>query len=217
MKKLVVLLLAVLLCVGVFAGCGDKSNPGLEDAKEYLDTVMKAKSESTPADYALLNQVAIGQDKYTIEWSVNVSNGVKIVVAENGDVSVDIDERTPVDIAYVLTATIKNADGDTITATYNRKVPAFKELTWAQFTATEDDTAVVISGVITGIVNTETKHELYLEDADGGYYVYNLAAEKMEGLAIGMEIRVLGIRDTYYGVNQIIEASVEILTPSSHP
>jgi ABC-type glycerol-3-phosphate transport system substrate-binding protein len=134
MKKLVALLLAVLMCVGVFAGCGNKSNPGLEDAKEYLDTVMKSGSESTPADYALLNQVTIGKDKYTIEWSVNVSEGVKVVVAENGDVSVDVNERTPADIAYVLTATIKSADGKTITATYNLKVPAFKELTWAEFT-----------------------------------------------------------------------------------
>lgn len=217
MKKLVALLLAVLMCVGVFAGCGNKSNPGLEDAKEYLDTVMKSGSESTPADYALLNQVTIGKDKYTIEWSVNVNEGVKVVVAENGDVSVDVNERTPADIAYVLTATIKSADGKTIIATYNRKVPAFKELTWAEFTATEDDAAVVISGVITGIVNTETKHELYLEDADGGYYVYNLSAEKMEGLAIGMEIRVLGIRDTYYGVNQIIDASVEIINSELKP
>ena len=215
MKKLIALVLIALLCLGVLAGCSGKA--GLEDAKEYLDSIMKPKAEKTPADYEVLNKVMIGQDEYTIEWSVDVQEGVKVVVAEDGKVTIDVDERAEADIPYVLTAVIKNAKGKTIETSYNRKVPAFKELTWAEFTATADDEAVVVKGVITGIVNTETKHELYLEDADGGYYVYNLDAEKMEGLAIGMEIRVLGIRDTYYGVNQVVEASVEIINSTPAP
>ncbi len=215
------MLLVTVLCICTLVGCGcngcGKADEGLNSAKEYLDTVMKAGSENTPADYTVLNKVVIGKDEYTVTWSVDVTEGVKVVVAEDGTVTIDVDERAAADIAYVLKATIKNAEGKTIETSYNRKVPAFKELTWAEFTATEDDTAVVISGIITGIINTETKHELYLEDKDGGYYVYNIAAEKMEGLVIGMEVRVLGIRDTYYGVNQVIEASIEIINETPAP
>jgi len=216
MKRLLALMLATLMCLGLLAGCSN-GNTGLNDAKEYLDTVMKAGSENTPADYTVLNKVVIGKEEYTVSWSVDVTADVQIVVAEDGTVTVDVNDRAAADVAYVLTATIKDANGKTITATYNRKLPAFKELTWAEFAAAEDDTAVVVKGIITGIINTETKHELYLESTDGGYYVYNLAAEKMEGLEIGMEIRVLGIRDTYYGVNQIIEASVEIINATPAP
>ena len=218
MKKILALILAVVTCLAVFAGCGDKGKDGLQAAKEYLDTIMKAKSENTPADYDVLEKVMIGQkDVYTIEWSVNVTDNVKVVVAEDGKVTIDVNERSEADVAYVLTATIKNAKGKTIKTSYNRNLPAFKELSWSEFCAAADDSAVVIKGIITGIVNTDTKHELYLEDKDGGYYVYNLDASKMEGLAVGMEIRVSGIRDTYYGVNQVIEASVEILNSELAP
>jgi len=217
MKRLLALVLATLMCLSVLAGCKSGGNTGLDDAKEYLDTVMKAGSENTPADYTVLNKVVIGKVEYAVSWSVDVTAGVRVVVAEDGTVTVDVDERAAADVAYVLTATIKDADGKTVSTSYNRKVPAFKELTWAEFCATEDDAAVVVSGIITGIIDTETKHELYLEDTDGGYYVYNLDAEKMDGLEIGMEIRVLGIRDTYYGVNQIIDASVEIINETPAP
>ncbi|MBR2927141.1 MAG: hypothetical protein IKC31_06150 [Clostridia bacterium] len=216
MKRLLALTLALLMCLSFLASCGGGKD-GLEGAKEYLDTIMKAGSENTPADYTVLNKIVIGKDEYTITWSVDVTQDVLVTVADDGTVTIDVNERAAADVAYVLTATIKNAKGKTITTSYNRKLPAFKELTWAEFVATEDDQAVVISGIITGIINTDTKHELYLEDADGGYYVYNLAAEKMNGLQIGMKIRVLGIRDTYYGVNQVIDANVEILDATPAP
>ena len=216
MKKLLALVLIALLCVGVFAGCS-LSDGGLEDAKEYVDSIMKPKAESTPADYEVLAQVTIGQETFTIEWSVDVTSGVKVVVAEDGKVTIDVDERAAADVAYVLKATIKNANGKTIETSYNRKVPAFKELTHSEFTQKADDEAVVIKGVITGIVNTDTKHEIYLEDSVGGYYVYNVAAEKMEGLVIGMEIRVLGVKGTYYGVHQVEDASIEIINATPAP
>ena len=216
MKKLLSLVLIALLCVGIFVGCA-VTDGGLTDAKEYLDSIMKPKAESTPADYEVLGQVTIGQDTFTIEWSVDVEAGVKVVVSDDGKVTIDVDERAAADVAYVLKATIKNADGKTIETTYNRKVPAFKELSHTEFTQKADDEAVVIKGVITGIVNTSSKHEIYLEDSVGGYYVYNVAAEKMEGLAIGMEIRVLGVKGTYYGVHQVEDASIEIINSTPAP
>lgn len=215
MKRILALALLALMCVAMLVGC--PSTDGLQSAKEYLDTIMLAKAESTPADYEVLNRVVIGQTNvYTITWSVNVTEGVAIVV--DGDkVTVDVNERAEAEIPYVLTATLKDANGNTVTASYNRRVPIFQELTWAQFTATEDDQPVVIRGTITGIVNTSTKHELYLEDEDGGYYVYNLPEDEMDDLAVGLDVRVSGIRDTYYGVNQVIEASVEVMNAEPNP
>ena len=215
MKKLLALVLIAVLCLGVLISCGGNSD--LEGAKEYLDTIMKPRAEKTPADYDVLAQVKVGDVTFPVEWSVDVTEGVKVVVGEDGKVTIDVDEKTATDIAYVLTATIKDEKGNTVTTSYNRIVPAFKELTHAEFTATADDEAVVIKGIITGIVNTTAKHELYLQDKDGGYYVYNIDADKIKDLKIGQEIRVSGIRDTYYGVNQIVEASVEVLNATPAP
>ena len=211
-KKKLLGFLAAMACLTCFAGCKDDAETNtLESAKSYLDSIYKAQVTVTAADTELYNKVTIDGVTYNVAWSVNVESGVKIVVNEDGTITLDIDENAPADVNYVLTATITDAEGNTIQTSYDRTVPKFKELTWAEFTATEDEKAVVIKGVISGIVNTDTKHELYLQDADGGYYVYNLEAAKMEGLAVGMEIRVRGIRDTYYGVNQIVDAGVEIL------
>jgi len=85
-------------------------------------------------------------------------------------------------------------------------------LTWDEFVAAEDDTPVVVKGVIGGIVETSKENDLYLQDENGGYFVYKLAVKPSEqGLKVGMTVRVSGIRDTYYGVNQITDAKVEIL------
>ena len=145
MKKLLALFLIALLCVGIFVGCA--GNDGLEAAKEYLDSIMKPKAESTPADYEVLGKVVIGQDEFAIEWSVDVTEGVKVVVAEDGKVTIDVDERAAADVAYVLKATIKDANGKTIETSYNRKVPAFKELSHSEFTQKADDEAVVVKAL----------------------------------------------------------------------
>ena len=208
--------LAAMACLTCMAGCKEDTN-SLDAAKSYLDSIYKPQVTITASDTELYNKVTIDGVTYNVTWSVNVESGVKIVKNEDGTITLDIDENSPADVNYVLTATITDAEGNTIQASYNRTVPKFKELTWAEFTATEDEKAVVIKGVISGIVNTDTKHEIYLQDNDGGYYVYGVEAAKMEGLAVGMEIRVRGIRDTYYGVNQIVDAGIEILnaTPTA--
>lgn len=209
MKKQLIGVLASLGCLACFAGCG--GNKELEQAKDYVQELYKNVSAETNADYTRAGFVKINGVDYSIVWTVNVTEGVTVTTNEDGDYVIDVNENTETAIPYVLTATISDAKGNKETLTYNYTVPKFTELTWQQFTAAEDDTAVVIKGVIGGIVNTSSKHELYLQDDDGGYYVYNLAAEKMEGLQIGQEIRVRGTRDTYYGVNQVVEADVEVL------
>lgn len=212
MKKLITGILATLTCVtgaAGFASCFAEDG-GLDKAKSYIDSLYKTAALETGADFERPGSVPIDGKTYNIVWSVNVSEGVVVVKNEDGTYTIDVDEAAEADVEYVLTGKISDGT-NSVTVTYNHKVPKFKELTWAEFTATEDEKAVVIKGVITGIVNTSSKHELYLQDNDGGYYVYNLPVEEMEGLANGMEIRVRGTRDTYYDVNQVVDATVEVI------
>ena len=211
MKKTVSLILAIVMCLGLFAACAG-GNQNLEAAKDYLQNLYKNKAEITAADYTVVGTLAVNQETFTVEWSVNVNEGVKIVTGENGKVTVDVDEKSSKDIPYVLTATIKDSNGGSIQISFNHKVPAFKELTHAEFMAKENEEAVVIKGVITGIVETTKENDLYLQDTDGGYFVYKLEKKPSEmGLKIGMTVRVSGIRSTYSGIAQVADPSVEIL------
>jgi hypothetical protein len=83
--------------------------------------------------------------------------------------------------------------------------PAAGALTWAEFTAKEDDELVKVKGVISGVVKNTSKdfYEIYFQDANGGYYAYGVENSLAENLQNGMEILVSGTRDTYYGINQV--------------
>ncbi len=57
--------------------------------------------------------------------------------------------------------------------------------------------------------NDVTSYNVYLQDNDGGYYAYGVAAIP-EGLAVGMEIKVSGTKTVYNGLNEITNATIEI-------
>ena len=208
MKRLLAFFLMAILCVTALVACGDS---GLDKAVSNLQQLQKDVAEATPTDYDVVGKLTIDGKEYAVTWSVNVTEGVKIVVADNGTVTVDVNEYTETEIAYVLTATIKSPKGETASLSFNHKVPKFKELTWAEYMAKEDDEAVVIKGVVTAIFNGENEKDIYMQDNDGGYYLYSVTAIP-EGLEVGMTIRATGLRDTYQGGAQVAKgATVEIL------
>jgi len=217
MKRVLSLILVAVMLLGTLTSCANimsffGNDEGLEKAQANVKQLYINRAKVTNADFEVVPQVTIGQDVYTIEWTVNVTDGVKVEKTEDGKVWIRVNSKTEVEIPYVLTATIKSPKGKTITQTFEFSVPKFKELTWAEFAATEDDEPVVIKGVIGGIVETAKENDLYLQDENGGYFVYKLAVKPSEqGLKVGMTVRVSGIRDTYYGVYQISNPQVEIL------
>ena len=103
MKKLLALFLMAIICVCAFVACGGSN---LEAAVSNLQQLQKDVKESTPADFDVVSKLSINGETYTVAWSVNVTEGVKIVVADNGTVTVDVNEYTDTEISYVLTATI---------------------------------------------------------------------------------------------------------------
>ncbi|MBQ2740218.1 MAG: hypothetical protein IJF39_01165 [Clostridia bacterium] len=212
-KKTLISFLASLGCLACLAGCGADTS-GLEAAKDYIKELYKNEATETGADFERAGKITIKGVEYTIEWSVN-TNEISVTKDTDGDYVIDIDEAAEADVDYVLTAVITDPKGNKETLTYNYKMPKFRELTHAEFVATEVNKAVVVKGVITGVVNTDSKHEVYFEDADGGYYIYNLDAETTATLQIGQEIRVRGTRGDYYGTHQITGASVEILNQTA--
>lgn len=207
-------MLTVLL---LLAACGPSEE--LTAAKDYLYAMYKDDPQITPADYTVVKSINISGVTYSVTWSATVngaaSDDVKLVEGEGNTVTVDLNEKTEADVSYVLKATISDKDGKTIEQTFERKIPAFKELTYAEYIAAADDDTVVVKGVVTavmGISKGNTYNCLYFQDADGGYYAYDLTSDPAEaGVLPGMTVRVTGTRDTYSGTVEIASGSFEII------
>ncbi len=131
MKKIIALLLVLVLCCGVFAGCAGetpeetgKNGATIEDALEYLNSMYKAdEGKKTPADYKLAAQIDIEGAKFEITWTSS-NEGVTFVL-ENGLYTAKIPTKNDAEAEYTLTATIKDAAGKTVTKEFKRVLPIY--------------------------------------------------------------------------------------------
>ena len=221
MKKAFLYSLVAVLCLLTVVGCSTSNNTtsepsGLTKAKSYLYAMYKDKAVATASDYTVVDTVMINGVSYSVEWSSDVdASSVSFVPGDKHMVTVDVNEKSPVDVSYTLTATLSDSVGNTETVSFPHTIPAFKESSWAEYKAAADDSTLVVKGVVTGIMSKtkgNSSNCLYLQDSDGGYYVYAMAADPIEsGIEVGMTVRVTGAKDTYSGTLEIANATVEIL------
>ena len=220
MKKAFLYSLVAVLCLLAVVGCSTSSKSteptGLSKAKSYLYAMYKDKAVATASDYTVVDTVMINGVSYSVEWSSDVdASAVSFIPGDKHMVTVDVNEKTPVDVAYTLTATLSDSEGNTETVSFPHSIPAFKESSWAEYKAAADDSTLVVKGVVTGIMSKtkgNSSNCLYIQDSDGGYYVYAMAADPIEsGIEVGMTVRVTGAKDTYSGTLEIANATVEIL------
>ena len=225
MKKFIALLLAMVMCLSLFAGCGEKKNTDLAAAREYLYSLYVDKSTETATDLEYPARVKGGNTFFDVEWTVEILSGtddIKVVPSENsGFVVVDVPAEPVEDIKYKLTATIKAEDGATETLVYEYTVPKFKVTSFAEYAAAENGALIVAQGVVTGILsktNGDSANGLYFQDNDGGFYAYNLATDPVEdGIEVGMTVRVTGEKDLYNGTYEIVKCSAQIINAEKTP
>ena len=227
MKKLLAILLVMLLALTALAACGggdqtDDEETAIESALSYVSAMYKGGKEVTASDYTLIAK-APGNDGnyYDITWTTDSDEITITVDAETAKATVDLPDEPLADIAYVLTATI-SANGESVSASFNRKVPKFQTLTWDEFLAVEKGNAVAVDGVITALLSKslgDSTNGLYVQSEDGGYYVYNLATDPIadDNLAAGMTVRVKGNKDDYNGTLEIIDATVTVISEEITP
>ncbi|MBQ7364019.1 MAG: hypothetical protein IJW46_00275, partial [Clostridia bacterium] len=244
MKKFLLSLLLVTVCLACLVACGGNDTTseittteptvvttpvqttaggsvtptpsGLEDAKAYLEALYKDASESTPVDYELIGALRIAGVQYTLEWSCGDVTGVTVTRKDAATVLIDVIDRADADIPYTLTATITDKDGASIQVTFQRKVPMFKENTFAEYVAAKNDDLLIVKGVVSGIIaksKGNSSNCLYVQDTDGGYYVYGMEKDPVTDLniEIGMTVRVTGKKDNYNGTFELKNATVEVL------
>lgn len=136
MKKFLAILLLLSMLCATFVACtgndGESTTPTTDpaevatiaDAVEYLNSMYKSdEGKKTPADYLLIAQVPIGEVKFEITWTVD-HEGIEIV-AENGTYTVKLPSKNETEVTYTLTATVKDAEGNTEVKTFTRTLPVY--------------------------------------------------------------------------------------------
>lgn len=241
MKKILTLLLILALSLTVLVGCDVLANLGLnfgeqpdqtpdagdetpdetpavdadlQGAYDYVHQLTKTISEKTGANYTLIGTVVRGDKVFTVNWTVS-DDRVVLTTDDNGKVTVTVPEPLE-DIPYDLTFTIYNEKGESLSRTYKHVVPKFAYTTYAQYAAAKDDEAVVVTGIVSGVISKTTgssANGLYIQDLneEGGYYVYNLTDDPHGVIEVGMTVKVKGVKDTYNGTYEVVSASVEIV------
>lgn len=218
MKKLLALLMAVALCMGLLAGVAMAEDENLASAKGLLDFMYKSKSRDkltvTAEDYTVINQLMIDGVVYPVTWAVDLDT-IQVQPAEDGKYTIVLDKANAKETTYTLTATVTAPDGSTLDVAYQRVMPAmllemsYADIVNAAYTL-EDGAAMSktqrLFGTVTAI-NTAWSDEYKnitvnmvvagLED-----YVlqcYRLSGEGADKLAEGDTITVTGTIKNYKG------------------
>ncbi|MBQ2766636.1 MAG: hypothetical protein IJF49_00985 [Clostridia bacterium] len=158
MKKLFALLLAMLMCLGCLAACGedtvDENAPALADAVTYLNSLYKDAAESTPVDYDVVGKIMINSVEFGVTWTVD---NEAIAIKESttaGFYTVDVPDKNDAEMPYVLTATVTDAAGNSESKSFNRSVPVV-------------DTSSIVSNP-----EADTAYKFYMVQANVGQTLY---------------------------------------------
>ena len=215
MKKitgLLAVLLVLALCSGALAEA--PTDAALKSARSYLNMMYKNSPETTMTDYEVVSKVIIGEIVFPIEWTAD-SDTIKIIPGDF--TTIDVDEKNPEEVAYTLTATMKNEAGESVTLSFKHKVPAalileglsYEEIVAAAYTL-EDGIAMEEAQRLYGTViaiptpwSDEYKNitvDMQIgELADQPIQCYRLSGEGAENLKVGDQITVEGILKNYKG------------------
>ena len=218
MKKLLALLMAVALCMGLLAGVAMAEDENLASAKGLLDFMYKSKSRDkltvTAEDYTVINQLMIDGVVYPVTWAVDLDT-IQVQPAEDGKYTIVLDKANAKETTYTLTATVTAPDGSTLDVAYQRVMPAmllemsYADIVNAAYTL-EDGAAMSktqrLFGTVTAI-NTawsdEYKNITVTIVCDGKteqpVQCYRLSGEGADKLAVGDEIAVVGTIKNYKG------------------
>ena len=129
-KRILSLVLVLVLSLGIFAGCGNKGGDDntptgatLDQALSYLDTIYKSQNGVKDVkNYDVVAKVLLngGADVFTITWTVDNANITIKESDEAGFYTVVLPASNAEEVNYKLTATVKNAAGETAVYTVNK-------------------------------------------------------------------------------------------------
>ena len=216
MKKVLLSIALMLLCVFGLVACGEASED-LQAAAEYLDGVYLDASKTTNDDYKVINKTMGNGVVYEIEWSIEIISGNEAdVTITKGTTNtlVVIDEKSEVETKYYLVAVITEGK-NSIEKKYERVKEAYvpvQEMTWEQVMAAEKGDKIMGKGVVTAVAPQGEKLNFFMQNEQGGYYVYNYAPTDAtkDKIVVGATVSVTGVKDLYSGLTEFKDPMVEV-------
>ncbi|MGN0794930.1 MAG: hypothetical protein ACI4MG_10745 [Aristaeellaceae bacterium] len=216
MKKTLALLTLLALCCTACTGLAETTDADLASARSYLRLMYKNSPETTMTDYDVVGVLNIGGVEYPVEWTTD-SEAVYIIVNDNKTVTIDVDEKNPEEVSYVLTGTIRNAAGESVSVSFKHKVPAamileglsYEEIVAVAYTL-EDGLAMEepqrLYGTIVSIPTAYSEQygnitvNMQIGDlADQLIQCYRLTGDGVADLQVGDRITVEGTLKNYKG------------------
>lgn len=193
------------------------------DGKNYTDSdFSEVKTYTAPSKQPVQlagPSVSIGTDGTVTIGTVEHAVKIVYVIGDGAETEYDANNKPVLTDGQTIKVTAKGdgvnyTDSEPVTKTYDAEAPAPAEvMTRAEFIAAADSSSVAVAGKVSAMTavtkNDVTSYNVYLQDNDGGYYAYGVAAIP-EGLAVGMEIKVSGNKTVYNGLNEITNATIEI-------
>lgn len=224
MKKLLVTLLSLILCLMAFAACTPEQ-PETPDnevkydaaaAAAYVFNLYKDNGPITAADFDVTAKVQHNGVSYDVEWTA--TEGVTVEKKNDTTYTVNVDEESPAEVAYTLTATVKAADGTSATKTFNFTVPKYNLTSFEDYMAAAENDNVVVKGIVVAINSKAAGNKynhLFLADLQGkgGYYCYSITQDPVAdlGIELGMTVEVSGPVVPYSGMQEIKGGSARIV------
>lgn len=211
MKKFISYLLVAIMCLSSLVACGEeKGNDELKAAVDYVYAMYKDAGTITAKDFERTAQVIIGTNTYAVEWTTD-NEAVKVTVADK-IATIDVDEKSATDVNYTLTATVKDANGNSATKEFKYTVPKFEGYEKIVKDAYKLESGAVMDGTFTVegvIVKVDTPYDAGYgnvtvtiqvgELKDMPLMCYRLKGEGADTIKIGDTITVTGSIKNYNG------------------
>ena len=223
MKKFLVILMVLALCVLTFVACEPQQPVDPQPDVEYnvdaaVSYVFNLYKDSTTKqeDFEVTATVQVGGVAYDVEWTA--SEGATVTKKDDKTYTVDIDEKSATGYEFTLTATVKAADGTTAQKAIKFNVPKYEVLSFEQYMAAKEGDSVTIEGIVVAINSKaagNTRNHLFLADANvvGGYYSYQMDVDPVAdlGIEVGMTVSVSGPVAPYSGMQEIKGGTAKIV------
>lgn len=200
------------------------------DGKNYTDSdFSEVKTYTAPSKQPVQlagPSVSIGTDGTVTIGTVEHAVKIVYVIDDGAETEYDANNKPVLTDGQTIKVTAKGdgvnyTDSQPVTKTYDAEAPAPAEvMTRAEFIAAADSSSVTVAGKVSAMTavtkNDVTSYNVYLQDNDGGYYAFKSTAVP-ENLAVGMEVKVTGVKDVYksfetakFALDEIVNATIVI-------
>ena len=142
MKKIISWILLAAMMLSLLAGCGQATDPtqpseipeipaesvsgenNAADVIAYLDAIYRDHGSNTPGNFQRFGIVRIAGVPYEVVWTADIGEDLlKVVVNDDGTVTIDVNEECTQDTPYILTATCTDSNGNTESTSWDYVLP----------------------------------------------------------------------------------------------